>query len=407
MTEHGDTKAAPPEAAVARTATRTPRGLARYLSLDDFERVARRRLPRMIHGYVAGAVETGAGLRFSREGYDALALRPRVLVDVSDRSIATELFGKRYAAPFGVAPVGGSAMIAYRGDLALAEAARAANVPMVMSASSLIKLEEVKAANPDAWFQAYLAGDLARIEPMIDRVAAAGYETLVLTVDTPMLGNRENNTRNGFSMPLKITPRVVLDSALHPWWSLGVIVRTFVNHGMPRFENMEAQQGPPMFSQNFARNFGARDRLCWDHARAIRRRWKGRFVIKGILSPEDARIARDIGCDGIIVSNHGGRQLDYAVAPIRALPGIVDVAGDMPVMIDGGIRRGTDVIKALALGAKFVFLGRPMIFAAFLGGAAGVGHAMRLLYEEIDRDMAMLGINRLDELTPETVLRAT
>lgn len=386
------------QAVVARPVQGTSRHLRHFLSLDDFDRVARKRLPRMIYGYVAGAVETGSAMAAAQAGYSKLYLKPRVLVDVSQRNQSVELFGKRYASPFGIAPVGGAAMIAYRGDLQLAEAAKAANVPMVMSASSLIKLEEVKAANPDAWFQAYLAGDLARIEPMIDRVAAAGYENLVLTCDTPMLGNRENNTRNGFSMPMKITPRVMWQSALHPGWLIGVIGRTFLQHGMPRFENMEATQGPPMFSQNFARNFSSRDKLDWSHAKAIRKKWKGRFILKGILTAEDARLAREMGCDGVIVSCHGGRQLDYAIPPIAALPGIVDAAGDMPVMIDSGIRRGTDVLKALALGAKFVFLGRPFIFAAFLGGATAVQHAVGILSDEIDRDMAMLGITGVEQL---------
>ena len=393
------TAPAPAQNATHRVNNKLPRHLQGYLSLDDFEKSARFWLPRMIYGFVAGAVETGSALKNSREAFDAFCFVHRTFRDVSTRRQETELFGKRYAAPFGIAPMGGSAMVAYRGDLALAEAARAQNVPMIMSASSLIRLEEVRAVNPDAWFQAYLAGDLARIEPMIDRIAAAGYETLVLTGDTHLPGNRENNTRNGFSMPLKITPRVFLDSALHPRWSLGVIIRTFLSHGMPRFENMEATAGPPMFSQNFMRNFSNRDRLEWSHVEAIRRRWKGRFVLKGILSAEDAARARAIGCDGIIISNHGGRQLDHAIAPLMALPAVLEAAGDMAVMLDGGIRRGTDVLKALGLGAKFVFLGRPFLYAAFLGGSAGVERAIAILAEEIDRDLALCGITTPSDLS--------
>lgn len=385
--------------AAQRVDNAVPRHLQGYLSLDDFEKSARFWLPRMIYGFVAGAVETGSALQNSRQAFDDYCFVHRTFRDVSTRSQITELFGKRYAAPFGIAPMGGSAMVAYRGDLALAEAAKAMNVPMIMSASSLIRLEELHAANPDAWFQAYLAGDLARIEPMIDRIAAAGYETLVLTGDTHLPGNRENNTRSGFSMPLKITPRVFLDSALHPRWSLGVIIRTFLSHGMPRFENMEATAGPPMFSQNFMRNFSNRDRLDWSHVEAIRKRWKGRFVLKGILSAEDAARARAIGCDGIIVSSHGGRQLDHAIAPLMALPSVLEASKDMAVMLDGGIRRGTDVLKALGLGARFVFLGRPFLYAAFLGGSAGVSRAISILAEEIDRDLALCGLTSPTELT--------
>ena len=375
-----------------------PRGLRNYLALDDFERVARRRLPRMIYGYVAGAVETNAGLANARSAYDELALVPRTLMDVSGRTQARELFGRRYEGAFGVSPLGGAAMVAYRADLQFAAAARAANLPMILSASSLIKLEDVRRENPDAWFQAYLAGHQPRIDAMVDRVAGAGFETLVVTADTPVPGNREHNTRSGFSMPLRVTPKVALDSALHPRWLLGTVARTFLGHGVPHFENMDATRGPPMLSRDFVRNMNSRDQLAWRHVEAIRRRWTGRLVVKGLLSADDVRKAREAGADGVIVSNHGGRQLDCAVAPLRVLPEIRARAQDMAVKIDGGIRRGTDVLKALALGADFVFLGRPFLYAAAIAGAEGVLHAMRLMSEEIHRDMALMGVNALDEL---------
>jgi L-lactate dehydrogenase (cytochrome) len=377
--------------------------LGDFLGLDDFEVAARRHLPRMIHGYVSGAVETGSALANARAGYQRLALVPRTMMDVSGRQQDCELFGRRYNSPFGVAPLGGAAMVAYRGDLALADAAEAMGVPMIISAASLIPLEEVRRDRPNTWFQAYLPGDQARIDAMVDRVAAAGFDTLVVTADTPVPGNRENNIRSGFSMPLKITTNTVLDSALHPRWLLGVMARTFYRHGPPHFENMDATRGPAMLSQTAVRSMGARDQLNWGHVAEIRRRWAGKLVVKGLLSAEDVRKARDCGCDGVIVSNHGGRQLDHAVAPIQMLPEIVDAVGPMPVMIDGGIRRGTDVIKALALGASFVFLGRPFLYAAFLGGQPAVQHAMTLLSTEIDRNMALMGLRGLSELHPHCV----
>ena len=373
--------------------------LGHFLGLDDFEVAARRHLPRMIHGYVSGAVETGSAMANARAGYQRLALVTRPMMDVSGRQQGCELFGRQYNAPFGIAPLGGAAMVAYRGDLALADAAQAMGVPMIMSASSLIPLEEVRRDRPNTWFQAYLPGDQTRIDAMVDRVAAAGIDTLVVTADTPVPGNRENNIRSGFSMPLKITANTVLDSALHPRWLLGVMARTFYRHGPPHFENMDATRGPAMLSQTAVRSMGARDQLSWGHVAEIRRRWAGRLVIKGLLSVEDARKARDCGCDGVIVSNHGGRQLDHAVAPIQMSPEIVDAVGPMPVMIDGGIRRGTDVIKALAQGASFVFLGRPFLYAAFLGGAPAVQHAITLLATEVDRDMALMGLRDLSELS--------
>ncbi|HWK44446.1 MAG TPA: alpha-hydroxy acid oxidase [Stellaceae bacterium] len=386
-----------------RVSNRTSSRLGRYLSLGDFEEGARRCLPKMIFGYVSGAVETRASMLDAESAYAELALVPNYLVDVSHREQGRTLLGKRYASPFGVSPLGGAAMIAHDGDRVLARAARIANVPMILSASSLTKLEDIHAEYPDAWFQAYLPGDDTRIEAMLKRVAAAGFGTLVITADTPVAGNRENNLRSGFSMPLRITPRVVLDSARHPRWLFGTVARTFFERGVPHFENMDAMQGPPMLSQNFARNMDSRDQLSWRHVELMRRLWKGKLVIKGLLSTHDVAKAREVGAEGIIVSNHGGRQLDYAISPIRVLREIRAEAKGMSVMIDGGIRRGTDLIKALALGADFVFIGRPFLYAAAVGGTDGVLHAMTLLRDEIHRNMALLGLRHLDEVPPGIV----
>lgn len=407
--EEGGGEAASPRGIVAvsqRAGDRVPHRLRRYLSLDDFETAARRRLPRMIFGYVDGAVETRSAMRANATCYRELALVPRCLVDVAGRTTATTLFGREYAAPFGISPLGGAALVAYDGDRVLARAARLAGVPMILSASSLTRLEVIRQENPDAWFQAYLAGDDARISAMVERVAAAGFDTLVITVDTPVPGNRENNLRSGFSMPLRVTPRVALDALLHPRWLLGTLIRTFLTRGVPHFENMDATRGPPMLSQSFVRNMDSRDRLAWPHLEGIRRAWKGRLVVKGLLSPHDVGKARDLGVDGIIVSNHGGRQLDYAASPLWMLKEIVASAGGMAVMFDGGIRRGTDAIKALALGADFVFLGRPFLYAAALDGTDGVLRAMALLKEEISRDMALLGLLRVGDIDSTVVRRA-
>ena len=295
-------------------------------------------------------------------------------------------------------------MTAYRGDLVLARGAARANIPMVLSGSSLIPLEEVAAEAPSSWFQAYLPGDAARITALVDRVARAGFETLMLTVDTPATPNREHNTRAGFTSPLRPSVRLAWDGLVRPRWLLGTFGRTLLRHGMPHFENSYATRGVPIVSNAVAREFSERGHLDWKHVELVRRRWRGRIVMKGILDQEDARIARESGVDAIVVSNHGGRQLDGAVSALRVLPGIVAACKDMPVMMDGGIRRGTDVLKALALGAKFVFVGRPFNYAAAIAGEAGVRHAIDILATEIDRDMAMLGINRLDELSPRYLL---
>ncbi|MBS0531828.1 MAG: alpha-hydroxy-acid oxidizing protein [Proteobacteria bacterium] len=395
----------PPPAIIERPQSAVPRNLRRYLSLDDFEPTAKRLLPRMLYGYISGGAETDASVRDNRQAYQEYGLVPRVLMDVSKRDTTTTLFGKSYAAPFGIPPLGSAALCAYRGDIVLTRAAAAMNVPMILSAASLIKLEDVKRENPNAWYQAYLAGDDTRVEAMVDRVAAAGYDTFVVTADVPVPPNRENNIRNGFQVPLAITPRVAWDTLTHPHWLFGNFLRTVVNHGMPRFENMDAAQGPPVLSKNLMRNIGNRDQLAWRHVELIRRRWKGKLVVKGLLAPEDAKIARESGVDGVIISNHAGRQLDGAVSSLRTLPEIAAEASGMTVIVDGGIRRGTDILKALALGADFVFVGRPFLYAAVVGGEAGVTRALTLLRDEVSRDMALLGIRTLDEITPDMVRR--
>lgn len=385
--------------------TTGPRRLRPILSLDDFEVAARRYLPRPLFGFVAGAAETNATLRDNRAAFEEFGFLPRGLVDTSKRSLAAPLFGHTYAAPFGVAPMGLAALIAYRGDVALARAAAKANVPFILSGSSLITLEEVIRENRAAWFQAYLPGENTRIQALIERVAQAGFKTLVVTVDVAVSANRENNVRNGFSTPLKPTPRLAWDGLIRPNWLLNTALRTLLKHGMPHFENSYATRGAPILSSNLARDFGMRDHLNWRHLEIIRQRWKGRLVLKGVMSKDDALIARNSGADGIIVSNHGGRQLDGTVSPLRVLPEIAAVSGDMTVMLDSGIRRGADVLKALALGAKFVFVGRPLLYAAAIGGEAGVQHAIGLLSQELSRNMALLGINSLEEMKREILMR--
>ena len=383
-----------------------PKRLRGILCLDDFEVAARRHLPHPVFEYVAGGVEDNRTRESNREAFRDWDFVPRVLTGVKHRKTDATLLGHTYSAPFGVAPIGIAALYAYRGDLVLARAAREANLPMVMSGSSLIRLEDVFAESPKAWFQAYLPGDPEQMTDLLERVKRAGFATLVITVDVPTSGNRENNMRAGFSTPLKPTLRLAWEGITHPRWLFGSFLRTIAQHGMPHFENNYATRGAPILSPNVLRDYSDRGNLCWEDLARIREFWKDRhLIVKGILHPGDAKKACELGADGVIVSNHGGRQLDGAIAPLRVLPGIVAACGAVPVMLDSGVRRGTDVIKALALGAKFVFLGRSFGYAAATGGVEGVHHAFRMLQSEIDRDMAMLGINSLDELTPEFLHR--
>lgn len=377
---------------------RVPRHLAKVLCLDDFEALAKKKLPRPLYGFISGAAEDNRSLSANFAAFEDFHFIPRVLVDVSARSQSIKIFDKTYAAPFGISPVGISSFLAYEGDLVLAAAAQQANIPAIMSGTSLIRMEEVAAQSPQTWFQAYLPGDTARINPLIDRIAGAGFETLVITVDIPVWANRENNIRAGFSTPLRPSFRLAWDGITHPRWTIGTLARTLITRGMPHFENSFATRGAPMLSANAVRDTTGRDHLNWEDIAQIRRKWKGPMVIKGILNAGDAWQARNVGADGIIVSNHGGRQLDGAVPALRVLPGILDAVPALPVMIDGGFRRGSDVLKALSLGATCAFAGRPFIYSAVVGGCDGVSLAIQLLHDEVDRNMAMLGVKTPGEL---------
>jgi L-lactate dehydrogenase (cytochrome) len=386
-------KVAAPTAAPARAARR----LKPILCLDDFEPAARRFLPKSIFGYIAGGVETDWSLRANRTAFERYAFKPRMLVDVSRRSTAHTLFGHTYDAPFGIAPMGASGLASFHADLAYARATAAANIPFLLSGASIVKLERVANANPSTWFQAYLPPNRNEIDELMDRVGDAGYENLVVTVDVPVSGNRENNVRNGYSSPLRPTVKLALDAITHPFWLIETVARTLMAEGMPYFENGARSRRVPVFSANAERSL-TRDSLNWDDIAWMRARWKGRMLLKGILATADARKAREIGMDGIFVSNHGGRQLDGAVSPLQVLPEIVIEARPMTVIYDGGIRRGTDVIKALALGADFVFVGRPFLYAATIAKEAGIAHAIALLKEEVRRDLALLGSTDLSDL---------
>jgi L-lactate dehydrogenase (cytochrome) len=408
MTDSASPLPAPSSAAqdvpVARSAAQRkplPRRHGDLLSLDDFERAARRHLPFSVFSYIAGCAEDGQSLRANREAFSRYAFVPRVLVDVRRRSTAVDLLGHRWDAPFGIAPMGLAALSGYRSDLEMARAAAQANIPFIVSGASLIRLEDVIAVNRDAWCQVYLTKDESEMDAMLRRVQAAGYRTLVVTLDTPVGANRENNVRAGFTIPARPTLRLAWQGLTHPRWLFGTFLRTILQHGMPHLENTYATtRGVPMFSPSVERDLSERGHLDWRYLRLIRTAWKGKVVVKGVLDARDARQAIEAGVDGVIVSNHGGRQLDGAVAPLQVLPAIVAACPGVPVMLDSGVRRGSDVLKALALGARFVFVGRPFSYAAAIGGRDGVLHAADLLRSEVSRNMALLGVTTLSQVEP-------
>lgn len=383
-----------------RTTRKIPKKLRYIYSLDDFDIFARKKLPRQIYGYYSGAAETNQSLKYNRDIFQNYFFVPRILRDVSKRSTQHSLFGKKYKYPFGIAPMGLSALATWQGDIQLCRAANKQNIPMVLSATSLIKLEKLGKEEDCKWFQLYLPGEDNRILQMLERVKASGFENIVLTVDLPVTANRENNEKTGFSTPLKPNFRLAWDGITHPVWSIQTFLRSFCN-GVPHFENMDYFRGPPIISRNFERARGARDQLNWKHVELIRKNWKGNFIVKGILSAEDAIKAKESGVDAVWISNHGGRQLDGSVSPVSVLPKIRKVVGDYPIIIDSGFRRGSDILKALALGADFVFVGRPFLYAAAVDGEQGIEHAIKLLGDEVERNIAMLGVNNLDEMNAD------
>lgn len=372
--------------------------LARIHNLHDVERLAKRALPRPIFGYIDHVAEDGRTQRANLTAFDDYRFMPKAFVNVSQIDLHTELYGKRYAVPFGIAPMGISALSTYQGDLVLARAAAQRNIPMIMSGSSLVPMEDVAKVEGADWFQAYLPGTPEGIEALLERTKRAGFKKLVVTLDYPVPPNPDNFRRSGFSSPLEPTLRLAIDGLVRPGWLCNTFLRTLWKQGMPHFENNHAERGAPVISRQAARDFSGRRHFDWGYLDLVRRLWPDTLIVKGVLNPEDAVRARQAGVDGIILSNHGARQLDSTISPLQVLPEIKRRVSDIPIMIDSGFRRGTDVIKALALGADFVFVGRPFNYAAAVAGQAGVEHIADLLQREVERNMALLGLTSLSQL---------
>jgi L-lactate dehydrogenase (cytochrome) len=376
----------------------TLKKLSHIHNLHDVERLARGKLPRPIFGYIDHVAEDGRTHRANLTAFDKYCFLPKAFVNVSKIDLQTELYGIRYAVPFGIAPMGISGLSAYQGDLVLARAAAERNLPMIMSGSSLVPMEDVAKVEGADWFQAYLPGTPEGIEALLERIKRAGFKKLVVTLDYPVPPNPDNLRRSGFSSPLEPSLRLAFDGLMRPGWLCNTFLRTLWKHGMPHFENNHAERGAPMISRKAARDFSGRRHFDWGYLDLVRRLWPDTLIVKGILNPDDAVRAHQAGVDGIILSNHGARQLDCTISPLQVLPEVKRRVSGIPIMIDSGFRRGTDVIKALALGADFVFMGRPFNYAAAYAGQAGVEHIADLLQREIERNMALLGLTSLSQL---------
>lgn len=377
--------------------------LKRVRSLGDLEVRARRRLPRAIFGYVRTGVEDGEAYRANRSSFSRWALRPKVLAGVQSPDLTVEIFGQRYSAPFGVCPMGGAALGRFRGDLELASGAAAENIPLLLSGASAVPLETVRQICSVSWFQAYLPAARDAAAALARRASEAGFTVLVVTVDVPVMSNRSHYERFGFSLPLRPTPRLVADAFIHPRWLVGTLLQTLLRDGAPHYENFGPVRGGSLIGGPPASR--ERASLSWDDIAALRANWSGKLVLKGLLHPADAERAKQEGVDGVIVSNHGGRQLDSAVTALDALPDMAAAAPGVEIMLDGGVLRGSDIIKALARGARFVFVGRPFYYAMAVAGRVGVRHAAQILKNEMTRDLAMAGLRNIAELGPDALRR--
>jgi (S)-mandelate dehydrogenase len=379
--------------------------VADAVNIEDLRRLARRRLPRILFDWIDGGAGDETALRDSMEGLAAARFVPRYLANIANCNLEKGLFDRTYALPFGVAPVGYVGLFWAGGELALAEAARRNNVPFVLSNSATATIEEAaKVAPAHTWFQLYPARDPGVTRDLIARAAAASLEALVLTVDLPVQAKRERDIRNKFTLPVRYSPRNILDGALHPAWSL----QWLRNGGLPKMGSWAAYAGPNASAEKIAEYMRSQQYTpqSWADLETYRRQWKGRLIVKGLQHPDDARKAIELGCDGIIISNHGGRQFDRGPTPLESLPGIRQAVGDKaPVMIDGGVRRGADVLAALAFGADFVFCGRALAYGVAAAGLPGALRGFEILADELRRTLGQIGLTRLRDVSGEILWR--
>ncbi|MBV9786421.1 MAG: alpha-hydroxy-acid oxidizing protein [Acidisphaera sp.] len=378
--------------------------LAKALSIGDLRRLARRRLPRFLFEIIESGVEDERSLERNELAFARHRLLPRYLVDVSRRDQSALLLGRRYAAPFGIAPTGFAGLLRRGAEVAMARAAAASDIPFVLSGASIAAMETIAAAAPHhAWYHLYPARDASVTQELLRRAEAAGFETLVLTVDNPVFPKRERDTRNGFKHPMTLSPFMVADALAHPAWLL-----EYLRHGgMPRMENWARFLPEGASSDDVATFFRSQSPSVqtWRDLDRLRAAWPGRLILKGIQHPADAALAVQAGVDGIVVSNHGGKSFDPLPSPLETLPGVVRVVGGrLPVMLDSGIRRGSDIVIARCLGASFAFVGRAALYGVVAGGEAGARRMIDILRQEVDLSLALIGCPDIAALGPHFLL---
>jgi (S)-mandelate dehydrogenase len=375
---------------------------ARARSIAQLRELAMRRLPRAMFDFVDGGAEDEITLVDNSAAYRRVGFMPKILVDASKVDTSATILGQRSPLPFSIGPTGAAGFLWPRGDLALARAAADASIPFALSTSASVSIEHLREREPGRlWFQAYIFKQRDFTEKMIRRALAADYETLIITVDFPVAGNRERDYRNDFAVPFRYTPRNVLDFARHPAW-----VYSILRYGFPEIANLKGftpSNDTATVASSVGRNYDPS--FAWDDLKTIRDLWPRKLLVKGVARPEEADRLVSLGVDAIAVSNHGGRQLDGSPATLDVLPGVAAaVAGRAEVLVDGGIRRGSDIVKALAMGANSVLIGRATLYGLAVAGQTGAARALTILREEMTRTMQLCGVTTISEID-ETILR--
>lgn len=375
----------------------TRRRLDRALTIEDLRAIAKRRTPKAAFDYTDGAADGEVSLARARQAFADIEFHPQILRDVSSVDTSVDVLGGRAGLPFGIAPTGFTRMMHTAGEIAGAGAAGGAGIPFCLSTMGTTSIEDVATVNPGGrnWFQLYMWKDRERSMALVDRAAACGFDTLIVTVDVPVAGARLRDTRNGMTIPPTLTPATVLNALIRPaWWINFLTTEPLAFASLDSWPGTVAELLDTMFDPTVTY-----EDLAW-----IKRQWPGKLVVKGIQSVDDARRIADLGADGLIISNHGGRQLDRAPVPFHLLPDVVRAVGpDSEVMLDTGIMNGADIVAACALGARFTLIGRAYLYGLMAGGRPGVDRAIAILSGQIERTMRLLGVAGIEELEPTHV----
>jgi len=376
-------------------------GLDRAASIDDLRTRAKGRIPRFAFDLVDGGAESERNMRRNSEAFEEVELTPRYMVDVSDIDTHATLFGQTFDAPFGMAPIGMLNAFWPDADLILARLCARENIPYVASSAASTTLERLaEAAAGNGWFQLYVSSDSSMTEGLVARAEAADYKVMMVTADVPAAGKRDRDIRNQLAVPFRITPEVAAGLIANPLWSLATL-----RHGKPTIANYaDLLQAATSYAD--VQKTLITPGFTWDDLKRLRDRWKGTLLVKGILHPSDAIKCADLGCDGIVVSNHGGRQVAFGPPTIEALPPIVEaLEGRLKIILDSGIRRGADILRAKALGADFAFTGRALAYGVGAGGAQGAQRAVDILKLELVRALGQLGVSCIKNVGPSELTR--